>query len=136
MLEEATIHFHYNPFASEGLKDAKHRRTSDHRENRRINPTVVDEHKTNRTKRRISNMLTDILNQIDWHENVSMFVPFNFDPLRHTQNFQFSLKRKYGSDVMRVSAGPLGIKDLLKVPEYFSLDCISCFSVASIKYTL
>lgn len=134
LLDEASIHFRYDPLASGSPKNFP--RVSARRQNLRANQPVFGEPETNRFKRGTSNMLTDILNQIDWHKNVSMFVPFNYDARRHRQTFQFSLKQNNGSNPIHVTTGTMGIKDLLKVPDYFSLDCISCFSVASVKYTL
>ncbi|XP_045182304.2 uncharacterized protein LOC123541024 [Mercenaria mercenaria] len=135
LLEEASIHFHFDPTLPNKSISSKTRRNARKKKPNGKGKTVFHERKLERTKRGTSNMLTDILNRIDWHKNVSMFVPFNYDARNHKESFQFSLKRMNGSKEMHVSTGAMGIKDLLKVPDYFSLDCLSCFSVASLKYT-
>ncbi|KAK7493718.1 hypothetical protein BaRGS_00015047 [Batillaria attramentaria] len=60
MLEEANIHFHYEP----GKK--AHRLHS-----------FAKEEKRHRYRRALSNLVSDILNNIDWHANFTADIPFD-----------------------------------------------------------
>ncbi|KAK3589129.1 hypothetical protein CHS0354_017095 [Potamilus streckersoni] len=90
--------------------------------------------RSKRNRRHMSNMLTDILNQIDWHANESLYIPFNYDADRNQAGAQFSITRMNGTN-------DLGLKihtnevDITAMPDYFSLDCISCFSKQRMAYT-
>ena len=62
MMEEANIHFHYDP----GKKAAKQHL---HHEGRL--------EKKRRYRRGLSNLVSNILNNIDWHANFTTTIPFN-----------------------------------------------------------
>lgn len=57
MLEEANIHFHYEP----GTAKRKH---------------LLSKEKKHRYRRQLSNLVSNILNNIDWHANFTATIPF------------------------------------------------------------
>ncbi|XP_062573122.1 uncharacterized protein LOC134235056 isoform X2 [Saccostrea cucullata] len=97
--------------------------------------THVDNKK--RQKRYLSNMLTDLLNNVDWHANVSLKVHYNLDNETDSEKSNITLHRY------------TGLKNLIKwdmtdnnnytnltdtLDKTFTWDCLSCYSVTQINY--
>ncbi|KAL3857350.1 hypothetical protein ACJMK2_012026 [Sinanodonta woodiana] len=96
--------------------------------------SILRRKRSKRNRRHMSNMLTDILNQIDWHANESLYIPFNYDADRNQAGAQFSITRINGTDDLDISIHNNKV-DITAMPDYFSLDCISCYSKQRMAYT-
>ena len=116
ILEEADIHLRYTT-VEPGNQDARRR------------------------KRHASNMLTDLLNNIDWHANVSLSVGYNRDDVTGREASNISLHRytslqnlikwDTSKDVNGTQANLTNSFD-----KTFTWDCVSCYGNTIFNYVL
>lgn len=98
--------------------------------------THVDNRK--RHRRYLSNMLTDLLNNVDWHANVSLKVQYNLNNETDGENSNISLHRYTGmKNLIKWDMSENNYTNLTnKLDKTFTWDCLSCYSVTRINYVL
>lgn len=83
MIEEADIHFHYRP----AKKARKHGGPEDR----------------TRLRRALPNLVSNILNNIDWHANFTTDIPLDTGSTRNGQ--RLALHKKWGQSELSLSRG-------------------------------
>ena len=113
MIEEANIHFHYTPGNEE--KDTVQTRI--------------------RRRRFLSNILTQILGNIDWKVNFSTIIPFNEDEHLDRPKRYFTLHKKLGDRNLTYSEYS-GHDKMLNGTHDFTFKCHRCHGRSRISYIL
>ncbi|XP_067681059.1 uncharacterized protein [Haliotis asinina] len=111
MIEEANIHFRYNPGRSDLPVETKRRH-----------------------RRYLSNILTKILGNLDWHANFSTRIPFNEE---HNQSSApdkyFAVHKTLGARRVNVTFSP-SHEDLLMLKDDFAVRCMDCHGGTDMSY--
>ncbi|KAL8573315.1 hypothetical protein ACOMHN_032777 [Nucella lapillus] len=99
MLEEAQIHFHYDP-------------------GKKTHPAMSRDslaEKKGRFRRSVANLVSSILDHVDWHANQSTSIPFNLgeSALQGSQPMTLALHKNWGQGQLNVTRGQdaEGVKD-------------------------
>ncbi|XP_046553264.1 uncharacterized protein LOC124262764 [Haliotis rubra] len=111
MIEEANIHFRYSPGRSDLPVETKQRH-----------------------RRYLSNILTKILGNLDWHANFSTRIPFN---KHHNQSSApdkyFAVHKTSGARQVNVTFSP-SQEDLLMLKDDFTVRCMDCHGGTDMSY--
>ncbi|XP_046571235.1 uncharacterized protein LOC124279450 isoform X1 [Haliotis rubra] len=111
MIEEANIHFRYSPGRSDLPVETKQRH-----------------------RRYLSNILTKILGNLDWHANFSTRIPFNE---HHNQSSApdkyFAVHKTSGARQANVTFSP-SQEDLLMLKDDFIVRCMDCHGGTDMSY--
>ncbi|XP_048259496.1 uncharacterized protein LOC124148471 [Haliotis rufescens] len=111
MIEEANIHFRYSPGRPDLPLETKLRH-----------------------RRYLSNILTKILGNLNWHANFSTRIPFNeHNNQTKAADKYFAVHKTFGSRQVDVSFSP-SQEDLLMLKDDFTLRCIDCHGGTDMSY--
>lgn len=131
MMEDAKIHFHYEPGKS--TKGAKHGEPAEERLE-----------KKRRYRRSLANLVSNILNNVNWQANFSTTIPFNIGGEfvriangsdialgNETKRMNLALHKSWGDEDMTVSRG----RDVKKVTDDFVLNLDNMYGDTDLSYT-